>query len=52
MKKHTNNETYEPPKLEVIEILLEQAVLSMSGWGDDTDDSFDFGQRPDPYFEW
>jgi hypothetical protein len=38
--KHTP--TYEPPKLEVLEIMVEQAVLQASGYGPDSDDS-EFG---------
>ena len=41
--KHTP--TYEPPKLEVLEIMVEQAVLQasgLSGYGPDSDDS-EFG---------
>ena len=35
-------ENYEPPKLEVLEIMVEQAILQMSGMGSDSDDS-EFG---------
>ena len=38
--KHTP--TYEPPKQEVLEIMVEQAVLQASGYSPDSDDS-EFG---------
>lgn len=31
--------TYESPRLEVLEIIVEQAILQMSGNGSDSDDS-------------
>ena len=41
-KENKNTPTYEPPKLEVLEIMGEQAVLQASGNGPDRDDS-EFG---------
>ena len=41
-KENKNTPTYEPPKLEVLEIMVEQAILQMSGMGSDSDDS-EFG---------
>ena len=34
-KKDKGFESYEPPKLEVLEIMVEQAVLQASGYGPD-----------------
>ena len=41
-KKDKGFENYEPPKLEVLEIMVEQAVLQASGYRPDSDDS-EFG---------
>ena len=41
-KKDKGFENYEPPKLEVLEIMVEQAVLQTSGSAPDSDDS-EFG---------
>ena len=41
-KKDKGFENYEPPKLEVLEIRVEQAVLQASGSAPDSDDS-EFG---------
>ena len=41
-KENENTPTYESPKLEVLEIMVEQAVLQVSGYGSDSDDS-EFG---------
>ena len=41
-KENKNTPTYEPTKLEVLEIMVEQAVLQVSGYGSDSDDS-EFG---------
>ena len=41
-RENKNTQTYEPPKLEVLEIMVEQAILQMSGMGSDSDDS-EFG---------
>ena len=38
-KKDKGFENYEPPKLEVLEIMVEQAVLQASGSAPDSDDS-------------
>ena len=38
-KENKNTPTYESPKLEVLEIMVEQAVLQASGYGPDSDDS-------------
>ena len=45
MDKNKRKESYEPPKMEILEIMVEQAILQMSGYGDDTYDNYDFGQR-------
>lgn len=52
MDKNKRKESYEPPKMEILEIMVEQAILQMSGWGDDTYGDYDFGQRSEPYFGW
>ena len=44
-KENKHTPTYEPPKMEVLEIMVEQAILSMSGYGEDTDGFYDFGER-------
>ena len=41
-RENKNTPTYEPPKLEVLEIMVEQAVLQTSGSAPDSDDS-EFG---------
>ena len=41
-KKDKGFESYEPPKLEVLEIMVEHAILQMSGYGPDSDYS-EFG---------
>ena len=41
-RENKNTLTYEPPKLEVLEIMVEQAILQMSGTGSDSDD-WEFG---------
>ena len=41
-KENKNTLTYESPKLEVLEIMVEQAVQQASGYGPDSDDS-EFG---------
>ena len=41
-KENKNTQTYESPKLEVLEIMVEQAVLQASGSAPDSDDS-EFG---------
>ncbi len=51
-RENKNIATYEPPKMEILEIMVEQAILQMSGYGDDTYDDYDFGQRSEPYFGW
>ena len=45
MDKNKRKESYEPPKMEILEIMVEQAILQMSGYGDDTYDDYDFGLR-------
>jgi len=52
MDKNKRKESYEPPKMEILEIMVEQAILQMSGYGDDTYDVYDFGQRSELYFWW
>ena len=39
MDKNKRKESYEPPKMEILEIMVEQAILQMSGYGQDSDDS-------------
>ena len=41
-KKDKGFENYEPPKMEVVDILPEGAVMAMSGFSNDSDDS-EFG---------
>ena len=41
-KKDKGFENYEPPKMEVVDILLEGAVMALSGFSSDSDDS-EFG---------
>ena len=38
------NVMYEPPKVEVIEVEVEGGFAA-SGYGSDSDDSYDFGER-------
>ena len=51
MDKNKRKEIYESPKMEILEIMVEQAILQMSGWGDDSDDS-EFGYPSPTYFGW
>ena len=52
MDKNKRKESYEPPKMEILEIMVEQAILlQMSGCGDDSDDS-EFGDPSPTYFGW
>ena len=52
MKKETKKTpTYEPPKMEVLEIMVESAILQASGWGPDSDDS-EFGDPMPTNFGW
>ena len=52
MDKNKRKESYEPPKMEILEIMVEQAIfLQMSGYGDDSDDS-EFGDPSPTYFGW
>ena len=51
MDKNKRKESYEPPKMESLEIMVEQAILQMSGWVDDSDDS-EFGYPSPTYFGW
>ena len=44
-KENKHTPMYEPPRMEVLEIMVEQAILQMSGYGNDTEDGFDFGER-------
>ena len=50
-KENKHTPTYEPPRMEVLEIMVEQAILSMSGWGPDSDDS-ELGEPSPAYFGW
>lgn len=43
MKKNKINECYESPNLEFLDILVEQGILQMSGYGRNSDDS-EFGE--------
>ena len=51
MDKNKRNESYEPPKMEILGIMVEQVILQMSGWGEDSDDS-EFGDPSPTYFGW
>ena len=51
MDRNKRKESYEPPKMEILEIMVEQAILQMSGWGDDSDDS-EFGDHSPTYLNW
>ena len=51
MDKNKRKESYEPPKMEILEIMVEQAILQMSGYGQDSDDS-EFGDPSPTYFGW
>ena len=51
MDKNKRKESYEPPKMEILEIMVEQAILQMSGRGEDSDDS-EFGDPSPTYFRW
>ena len=51
MDKNKRTESYEPPKMEILEIMVEQAILQMSGYGQDSDDS-EFGDPSPTYFGW
>ena len=42
MDKNKRKEIYESPAMEYLELMSEQAILQMSGWGYDSDDS-EFG---------
>jgi len=45
MDRNKRKDSYEAPMIEILEIMVEQAVLQLSGYGDDTYDDHDFGQR-------
>ena len=45
MNKNDMKESYESPRMEIMEIMVEQAILQISGWGDDTNGNHDFGGR-------
>ena len=45
------NNIYETPKMEILEIMVEQAILQWSGWGEDSDDS-EFGDPSPTYLNW
>ena len=51
MDKNKRKESYEPPKMEILEIMVEQAILQMSGWGHDSDD-YEFGYPSPTYLNW
>jgi len=48
MDKNKRKESYESPKMEILEIMVEQAILQISGYGNDSDDS-EFGY-PSPTY--
>ena len=50
-KENKNTPTYEPPKMEVVDIQLEGAVMAMSGFGNDSDDS-EFGYYDSRGLNW
>ena len=49
MDKNKRKESYEPPKMEILEIMVEQAILQWSGCGEDSDDS-ELGYPSPTYF--
>ena len=49
-KENKNTPTYEPPKMEMVDIQLEGTIMAMSGQGFDSDDS-EFG-APARSFDW
>ena len=52
MKRENKNiATYEHPKMEILEIMVEQAILKWSGCGEDSDDS-EFGDPSPTYLNW
>ena len=51
MDKNKRKESYEPPKMEILEIMVEQAILKWSGCGEDSDDS-EFGDPSPAYLNW
>ena len=51
MDKNKRKESYESPKKEILEIMVEQAILQMSGYGQDSDDS-EFGDPSPTYLNW
>ena len=51
MDKNKRKESYEPPKMEILEIMVEQAILQWSGRGEDSDDS-EFGDPSPTYLNW
>ena len=52
MKRENKNiATDEPPKMEILEIMVEQAILKWSGCGEDSDDS-EFGDPSPTYLNW
>ena len=51
MDRNKRKESYEPPKMEILEIMVEQAILQMSGYGNDSDDS-EFGDPSPTYLNW
>ena len=50
-KKDKGFENYEPPKMEVVDIQLEGAVMAMSGFSNDSDDS-EFGYYDSRGLNW
>ena len=51
MDKNKRKESYEPPKMEILEIMVEQAILQISGYGNNSDDS-EFGDPSPTYLNW
>ena len=50
-KKDKGFESYEPPKMEIVDIQLEGAIMAMSGYGYDSDDS-EFGYYDTRSLNW
>ena len=51
MDKNKRKEIYESPAMEYLELMSEQVILQMSGWGHDSDDS-EFGDQSPTYLNW
>ncbi len=42
--KHKREQIYTPPTVEIVEVAMEQG-FAFSGYGDDTYDDYEFGER-------